>query len=250
MAARTGNTREPPPREPLSRAKVLRSAVALADTEGLDALSMRRLAEGLGVVPMALYKHVSDKEDLLSGVVDELVGEFDSVDPEEHRLRNARQRLSRSQVPADQDWQEGVRRRVLAARAVVRRHPWSRRLIETRTVRTAAVLGHMEAITQALLRGGLSADLTHHVMHALGNRIWGFSPELFNDPTGSDAVQPDLDPANYPAILAVSADAAARRPGAVGCDEDFEFSFALDLILDAASALQEGRWESRAPTER
>jgi len=188
---------------------------------------MRRLADGLGVVPMALYKHVADKEDLLNGMVDELIGEFGQGGPRG-------------------DWQNEVRQRVLAARVVVQTHPWARRLIETRTIRTAAVLAHMEAVTQAFLRGGLSPDLTHHVMHALGNRIWGFSPELFNDPSaGTSSTQAGLDPLDYPGILAVSADATARRPGATGCDEDFEFAFALDLILDAAARLQASGWVSR-----
>lgn len=225
------------PRESLSRSKVLRAAIALADAEGVEALSMRKLAEGLGVVPMALYKHVADKEDLLTGVVDELIGEFDAQETE---------RACRSRQDAV-DWQDDVRRRVLAARAVVQRHPWARRLIETRTTRTASVLGHMEAVTQAFLRGGLSPDLIHHVMHALGNRIWGFSPELFNDPSADASVQEGLDPVDYPGILVVSADATARRPGAVGCDEDFEFVFALDLILDAADRLQAIGWASGGP---
>jgi AcrR family transcriptional regulator len=222
----------PRDRQPLSRVKVLDAAVALADLEGADSVSMRRLADELGVVPMALYKHVADKDDLLDGMVDTVIGEFQ---PSRHS--------------SGEDWRSAVRRTILSARAVILRHPWARRAIETRTVRTPAVLGHMEAVTQMLLRGGLSADLTHHAMHALGNRIWGFSPELFNDPYGPSTpararTSPAPDPGDYPGILAVTADATARRPGATGCDEEFEFRFALDLLLDALARLQESGWTS------
>jgi hypothetical protein len=110
----------------------------------------------------------------------------------------------------------------------------------------------MEAVTSLFLAGGLSPDLTHHVMHVLGNRIWGFSPELFNDPGGRPApdrprTSGEPDPADFPGILAIAADAAARRPGATGCDEEFEFRFALDLILGAVERLQADGWSSTAP---
>lgn len=181
---------------------------------------MRRLADRLGVVPMALYKHVSDKEDLLDAMVEAIITSYE-IPPVVGRPR----------------WREQVTARVLAARAVLDDHPWARRAIESRTTRTAAVLGHMEALTSALLDGGFTPDLAHHVLHALGNRIWGFSPELF---PGEPAA---VDPADYPGIVRVATDAGARRPGQ-GCDEDFEFRFALDLILDGADRLRRGRWQS------
>lgn len=223
-----------PVREPLNRDRVLRAAVALADAEGLGAVSMRRLAERLGVVPMALYKHVADKEDLFDGLVDAVIGEFAGG-------------AGRTEpAPNVSAWTDALRAAVLAARATLLRHPWARRAIETRSRRTPAVLAHMDRLTGILLAGGLSADLAHHAMHALGNRIWGFSPELFNDPEGvaEPAAPAPLDPANYPAILAVAADATARRPEATGCDEEFEFRFALDLILGGVARLHEHGWTS------
>ncbi|MGG5258906.1 TetR/AcrR family transcriptional regulator [Phycicoccus avicenniae] len=219
----------PAPRTPLSRDRVLTEAVALADEQGDAAVSMRRLSERLGVVPMALYKHVGGKEDLIDGMVDTVLGEV------------ATARLE------DVDWRAAVRRTVLSARAAVQRHPWARRAIETRTVRTPAVLGHMEAVTALLLGGGFTPDLAHHGMHALGNRIWGFSPELFDESAGASATPRTSavpDPADYPAILAVAAEARTRRPGATGCDENFEFTFALDLLLDALDRLRVTGWES------
>lgn len=220
-------------RQPLSRDRVVRSAIALADAEGLGAVTMRRLAEVLGVVPMALYKHVADKEDLVEGMVDALIGDFPS--------------------PAAQGpgrWRAALRESAMGARSIVSTHPWARRAIEARTARTPAVLGHMERTSQILLRAGFTPDATHHVMHLLGNRIWGFSPELFTDdeqPTGSPparAPRHQPDPADYPGILSIAADAHARRPDASTCDEDFEFAFALDVLLDGIARLKRSGWTS------
>lgn len=220
----------PARREPLTRARVLAAAVALADAEGIEAVSMRRVAERLDVVPMALYKHVSDKDDLLSGMVDVLVDEMAPPSPSGR-------------------WRDDLREALLAARRVVTAHAWARRAIEGRTVRTPAVLGHMERVSAVFLGAGFSPDLAHHAMHLLGNRIWGFSPELFNDPGAAGAPArhprgPEVDPVDYPAILAIAADARARRPDATGCDEDFEFGFALDVLLDGIARLHRARWSS------
>ncbi|WP_082557021.1 TetR/AcrR family transcriptional regulator [Modestobacter sp. Leaf380] len=223
------------PRARLNRGRVLVAAVALADETGLAGLSMRRLAQELGVVPMALYKHVADKEALLDGMVDLVIEGFD---PPEEALPGI----------------DAVRHRVLAARRAVRRHPWARQAIESRTRRTPTVLGHMDAVAGTLRAAGFSVDLTHHVMHALGNRIWGFSPELFDAP-------PEDGPAPTPqAQQAMAADFAERFPHVLeialeatrgdlsgvgqGCDEDFEFAFALDLLLDGAQRLQRSGWTS------
>jgi AcrR family transcriptional regulator len=223
-------------RTPLNRERVLRAAVDLADDVGVAGLSMRRLAQELGVVPMALYKHVADKEELLDGMVDVVVGEFDPPDP-------------------SLGWKDAVRQQVLSARRAVLRHPWARQAIESRTRRTPAVLAYMDSVAGAFRRGGFSADLTHHVMHALGNRIWGFSPELFDEPTAGEAAPaaPEEQQAmaaefgrRYPHILEIALAAAQGDLSAVGrgCDEQFEFEFALDLLLDGADRLRRGRWSS------
>jgi AcrR family transcriptional regulator len=220
----------------LSRDRVLKAAVALADEAGIDAVSMRRLAQQLGVVPMALYKHVADKDELLDGMVDTVIGEFATPAP-------------------GLGWKEGVRHRLLSARQAVLRHPWARRAIESRTRRTPAVLAYMDEVAGTLIAGGFSADLTHHVMHALGNRIWGFSPEMFDESQGeSDSTpQASLDPAQvaefaerYPNIVQIAMAASEReRPdGGQGCDEQFEFEFGLDLLLDGAERLRRSGWSS------
>ncbi|MBB3677543.1 TetR/AcrR family transcriptional regulator [Modestobacter versicolor] len=225
-------------RVPLNRDRVLQAAVALADQVGVEALSMRRLAQELGVVPMALYKHVASKDELLDGMVDAVLGEVEPVDPA-------------------LDWQDAVRRRVLSARRAVLRHPWARRAIESRTRRTPTVLGYMDALAGEFRAGGFSVDLTHHVMHALGNRMWGFSPELFEEPPREDPAP--ADPAEqeavvrafgqrYPHVLEIATAATGGDLGRVGegCDEQFEFEFALDLLLDGFGRLQRQGWASRA----
>lgn len=215
---------------------MLAAAVELADEVGLAGVSMRRLAERLGVVPMALYKHVADKDELLDGMVDEVIGEF------------------RPPGPA-LGWKDAVRQQLLSARGAVLAHPWARRAIESRTRRTPAVLAYMDSVAGMFISAGFSADLTHHVMHALGNRIWGFSPEMFDEserqPDPANESQPDPETAatfaqRYPHIvqIAVAATERERADGQRGCDEQFEFEFGLDLLLDGAERLCRSGWNS------
>ncbi|NKX51380.1 TetR family transcriptional regulator, partial [Arthrobacter deserti] len=215
MARRTDNGRGR-----LNRGRVLQAAVTLADESGLESLSMRRLPQELGVVPMALYKHVANKEELLDGMVDVIVGEIDPP------VRDA-------------GWKSAVRQRVLSARRVLLRHPRARQVLESRTNRTPAVLGYMDSCIGMFLAGGFSVDLTHHVMHALGSRMWGFTQELFEDRASAAAGTPPGMPAallrqmaeRYPNVTQVAM-AAAHDDGSVvgpGCDDQFEFEFALDL---------------------
>lgn len=207
-----------PPRPPLSRERVLAAAVALADARGVEALSMRNLAQELAVVPMALYKHVASKDVLLDGMVDLVVAEIDPP-------------------VGGTDWRTAMRRRILSARGALLRHPWASRVIESRTDPTPAVVAYMDSMIGMFRAGGFSIDLTHHAMHAMGSRLLGFSQELFQE--GTD-LGPDMDPAAvkamaaaYPHITelvtAISHDGASVVGG--GCDDQFEFEFALDLML-------------------
>ncbi|WP_412748859.1 TetR/AcrR family transcriptional regulator [Krasilnikovia sp. M28-CT-15] len=216
------------PRTPLSRDRVLRAAVARADESGIDALSMRKLAQELGVVPMALYKHVANKEELLDGMIDVVVAEIDP--PAE-----------------DADWKTAIRRRILCARQVLLRHPWASRVIESRVTPTPAVLRYMDSMIGTFRRGGFSLDLTHHAMHALGSRLWGFSQEVYNSPQSGRA-DPDVQAVmlgemrtRYPYVTelatAVSHDDASIVGG--GCDDQFEFEFALDILLDGFDRLHQ-----------
>jgi AcrR family transcriptional regulator len=227
------------PRSRLNRAAVLDSAVRLADEIGIDALSMRRLAQELGVVPMALYKHVRNKEELLDGMVEVVIGE---IDP-----------------PLDtDDWRAAVRERVLSARRVLMGHQWARRVFESRTTKTPAVLDYMDSFVGMFLAGGLSIDLTHHVMHAIGGRMWGFTQEIFEDAPADGHPSPPSDQAiammqkmaqRYPNIVAMAS--SGHDEGSVvghGCDDQFEFEFALDILLDGVERLHARGWSSARAT--
>lgn len=218
-------------RVPLTRDRVLDSAVDLADAEGVDAVSMRRLAQELGVVPMALYKHVAHKDELLDAMVDRVVGEIPPTDPA---------------LP----WKDALRTRILDARAALLRHPWARRVLEAQEAPTPTILGHLDATIAIPLRGGLTTDLTHHVMHTLGSRALGFSQELHTESTAAgtplDQETAAMFVAAFPHVVAV-ASAASHDPGSVvesGCDDRFEFEFSLDLLLDGIERLHREGWTS------
>ncbi|HEX2196560.1 MAG TPA: TetR/AcrR family transcriptional regulator [Actinomycetota bacterium] len=217
VARRKGGPAQPRP--PLTRERVLQTAVALADRGGVEAASMRKIAQELGVVPMALYKHVSNKDELLDGMIDVVVGE---IDPPSSGV----------------DWKAAVRDRILSARRAFLRHPWASRLVESRAQPTPKVLAYMDSMIGLLRAGGMSLDLTHHAMHALGSRIMGFSQELFDD--SADAA-PEMDAemlaalsGTYPHIFEILASVTHDDASVVGggCDDQFEFEFALDLLLD------------------
>ncbi len=214
----------------MNRKRVLRRAIAYADVNGIDALSMRGLANELDVVPMALYKHVASKEDLLDGMIEIIVGEIDQTSETGH-------------------WKPDVRLRILAARASLLRHPWARAVLESRSAMTPAMLGYLDALTGLFLAGGLSVDLTHHVMHALGNRMWGFNQELFAATRRSDTqsfnAQRDALPAHHPHLARIAMAAMHPDPDSgrgPGCDDQAEFEFALDLLLDGVGTRHTHRW--------
>jgi hypothetical protein len=116
------------------------------------------------------------------------------------------------------------------------------------------VLAHMDVVAGEFIAGGFSADLTHHVMHTLGNRIWGFSPELFNPPTTGEPLVVDTDARDallgematvYPNIALITRETIGNPARTTdGCDEQFEFEFALDLLLNAFDRLHQQGWSS------
>ena len=220
----------------VSRDRALRAAVTLADDGGLESLTMRNLAQQLGVVPMALYKHVANKDDLIDGMVDIIIGE---IDPPH----------------AGADWKSAVRQRILSARRALLRHPWGRAAIESRATMTPVMLGYMESMIALFRAGGVSVDLTHHVLHALAGRIWGFTQEVFADQRTSQGATVDpeaqaaaLDemattyPYSHEIAMAIAHDQTSVVGG--GCDDQFEFEFALDILLDGFERLHRQGWTS------
>jgi AcrR family transcriptional regulator len=223
-------TTETGPRTPLSRERVLRAAITIADDGGLRALTMRRLAENLGAEAMSLYYHVAGKEELLDGVADVLVGEINAA-------------VAGIDLPAaGAAWRAAVRRRILTARAVLLRHRWAPALLESRTRTSIEVLRYFDGLLGLMLAGGFSHDLAHHALHALGSRALGFAQELF-DPASGDS-EPDADlaelAAELPHLTGMLASIAHDDPASTlgWCDDQAEFEFALDLLLDGLDRLR------------
>ncbi len=210
-------------RIPLSKERVLRTAVELADRGGSEAVSMRKLGQELGVDAMSLYHHVQSKDDILDGIVDAVVGEIDVSH-------------------ADADWQTGMRRLVIAARTVMLRHPWAPRVIESRTDPGPATLRYMEAALTILRDGGFSVELAHHAIHVLGSRVLGFNQDLYDNSAVSRG-GPEMAAlarqmaGTYPSIAELAL-AVSHEGGLGGCDDDVEFAFGLDLILDGLERLR------------
>jgi AcrR family transcriptional regulator len=211
-------------RTQLTRERVVAAAIQFADRDGIEAISMRKLAQELDVEAMSLYTHVRNKDDLLDGMVDAVVSEIP--------------------MSADgPDWKASLRVMVLAARSVVLRHPWAARTIETRTAPGPGVLGYVNAVIGLLREGGFSIAHAHHALHILGSRVLGFTQDLFDD-------SGDLDPetaaslanelgASHPYIVEMAL--AVTHTGALGpCDDDVEFELALDFILDGLARLRSG----------
>jgi AcrR family transcriptional regulator len=151
-----------PPNDPgtgrirLSRERVLHAAVLLADAGGLEALTMRRLGDELGVEAMSLYKHVANKEDLLDGMVDLVFGEIE--------------------LPAEgSDWRTAMRARAVSARAALTRHPWATPLMQSRTAPGAATLRHHDTVIGTLRGAGFSVVLTAHAFSAIDAYVYGFA---------------------------------------------------------------------------
>jgi len=215
-------------RAPLTRARLLDTAVLRADAEGVEALSMRRLAHELGVVPMALYKHVSNKDELLDAMVDAVMAEVNDA-------------VSRLDV-RPQAWKPALRRRILVARGVFLRHPWAPALIVARSATTPAVLRYFDSLIGLLRGSGFSVDLTHHALHALGSRALGFTQELYNDSGDIDAeatANIEAMAAQYPHITAMVADIVHDADTTLGwCDDQVEFEFSLDLMLNGLQTLR------------
>jgi len=212
------------PRVPLRKDRVLRAAVALADRGGIEALSMRKLAQEVGVEPMSLYNHVRDKEDVLDGIVDVVISEIE--------------------VPSSgDDWKTSLRQTVMAARKVLLRHPWAPRVLESRKNPSLATLQYFESVMAILRRSGFSVEMTHHALHVLGSRVLGFTQELFKDSdemaSGPEAAAMFAQMANTLPYGIEMAMAVSHEGGLGGCDDDVEFEIALDLILDGLERLRD-----------
>lgn len=205
------------PRVPLTRARVLQTAVARADQGGLEALTMRKLGEELGVEAMALYHHFANKDDLVDGMVD-LV--FSEIEP----------------TANGPDWRTAMRRRAISVRDALLRHRWAIGLMESRRTPGPANLRHHDAVIGSLRAGGFDIAMAAHAYSLLDSYIYGFALTKMNLPFRSseevgEVAQTMLAPFpvdEYPHLLEILTDHVMKP----GYDYGDEFEYGLDMILD------------------
>lgn len=212
-------------RQPLSRERVLETAVAFADRHGLEALSMRKLADELGVAAMTLYYYVPNKDRLIDGMIDIVFGE---IEPPSLEL----------------DWKTAMRRRAVSTRAALNRHRWAVGQMEGRTDHGPANLRLHDSVLGCLRAAGFSIEATVHAYSVQDAYIYGFALQEtdMSSETADDfaaeaqrqmvAYQDVL--ADYPNLVEVVGGYIAKA----GYDYATEFLFGLDLILDSLETLR------------
>jgi AcrR family transcriptional regulator len=207
----------PAPRIPLTKQRVLGAAVALADRDGVRSLSMRKLAQELGVEAMSLYHHVANKDAILDGIVDVVFSEID--------------------LPSGEaDWKVAMRHRAISAREALRRHAWATGLMESRSTPGPATLRHHDAVLGILRTAGFSVELAAHANSLLDSYIYGFALQEANLPFDTPQETAELTqtimaefPADaYPHLTEMAVQHVLRP----GYDYGNEYQFGLDLILD------------------
>jgi AcrR family transcriptional regulator len=203
----------PPQREPVTRERALSTALALADAEGIDSLTMRRLARELGIEAMSLYHHVASKGDILDGIVDLVMGEIEVP-------------------PTGTDWKTAMRHRAHSAHRVLLAHPWAATLVTSRINIGIGMTRYLEATFGRLMEGGFSVTDALDAWHALDSHIYGFTLQELTLPFDvdqtqqvSDAALASFDAAQFPHLVQVMTEVAQH-----GRVEDFDFG--LDLLLD------------------
>jgi len=208
-------------RQPLSRDRVLRAAMELADDGGLDAVSMRKLGQVLRIEAMSLYRHVTNKDDILDGIADLVASEFE--------------------VPAaDTDWRTAIRRSAVSAHRVLLRHPWASGVIESRPNAGPARLRYLDAVIGTLSAAGFAMPTVIRAVMALDSHTYGFVLQEMawpfdaeNAPELAASFARGLPAGEYPSLHAL-AEMVATTPG--GAPVDFEFG--LDLLLDGLDSLR------------
>jgi len=222
MPVPTRPTPSPGSRIPLSRERVLRAAVLLADEDGLESLTMRELGLRLGVEAMSLYNHVANKDDLLDGMVDLVVSEIE--------------------LPTDTvAWREAMRRRAISAQSVFSRHPWASGLIDSRESSGPARLRYLDWVVGTLRRAGFTLEMAARAFSLLDSYIYGFGRQQLNMSAGGDIEPEEMGAAflraipadEYPYLREMVVDHAMGSE----YDESADFEFGLDLILDGLQSL-------------
>ncbi|MFD6222052.1 TetR/AcrR family transcriptional regulator [Nocardia asteroides] len=206
-------------RPPLSRARVLDAAVRVADRGGADAITMRRVAQELGVEAMSLYHHVPNKDAILDGVVDAVFAAIELPPPD---------------CP---DWRDAIRFRARSAHTVLARHSWALGLMDSRRHPGPATLRHHDAVLGVLRRAGFSLPMAAHAVSLIDSYIGGYVLQEANLPVTTPAeveqvagdILAELPVGELPYLTELIVDHALRP----GYDHRAEFGYGLDLILDA-----------------
>jgi AcrR family transcriptional regulator len=207
---------------------VIDAAVALADAGGFESLSMRNLAVDLGAAPMALYRHVANKDDLLDGMIDIVFGEIDFPFPAA-------------------DWKSAMRERGISARAALLRHRWAIGLMESRIHPGPASAAHHNATIGTLREAGFPFRPAVHAYNLLDSYTYGFALQEKYIPFETPEESAEMAQATvgdkgeqYPYLAEVVAELGKR-----GYDYNEEFVFGLDLILDSLE-----RYKKQLSTKR
>ena len=207
---------------PLSRERIIHTALRLVDEGGIESLSMRRLAQELGVKAMSLYNHVANKDDLLDGIVEMVVSEIEIPD-------------------LDINWKISMQRRATSAHEVLLRHPWATMLLVSRVNVGSAMLRYVDATLGCLYEAGFSLEMADHAWNAIDSHIYGFTLQEQNFPfktteySEAAAAVLSLIPADkYPHLNQLTHYIIRGRYDGI---HDFEFS--LELILDGLEKLRD-----------
>ena len=200
---------------PLSRARILSAALRRADKGGVESLSMRKLAEALGVRAMSLYNHVANKDEILDGIVDLVIGEIELPDIHAH-------------------WKEAMRRRAASAHDVLLRHPWSTVALVSRVNAGPAMLRYVDATIGCLREAGFSYEIADHAWNAMDSHIYGYTLQelhfAFKPPQYSKAARDYLaliPVQDYPYFSELARLVIEKRHSGV-----HDLAFGLELILD------------------
>lgn len=217
----------------MTRERVLRAAVSFADENGIESLSMRKLGEQLGVKAMSLYNHVANKDEILDGIVETVVGEF-------------------ALPPDDVPWRQALRETARSVRDVLLRHPWAAALVESRVTPSRVRYRYSDAVIGTLRRAGFSIELAYKAQLTISSYVygltlqevhWPFDPQELHGVAAT--LQPQIDSDEHPHLTEMigwitktrvpnpdQKDTATREP---------ELEFGLDLILDGLERLRRGQ---------
>ena len=202
-------------RAPLTRDRILEAGVALADRDGIEAVSMRRLGQELGVEAMSLYKHVADKDEVLAGIADRIAADFQLPD-------------------RDRPWRSAIRECAIAAHRVLLRHPWAGPLLESMAAPGPARLAYLDAVVGVLRGAGFSLPDVAHAFGALDSHLYGFTMQVASWPfdaqdmpeVAAEMVE-TISAERYPNLVAMGSMVASSGQGI-----PVDFTFGLDLLLD------------------